>query len=134
MLQDVTDTHLVPQSYVFAAACNCRGFKSTSRNTRQTLAPNTHSALGCESVRPKQLDRVLTRPGLEPGISGSGGRRLIHWANGPFGDALGQSDLSAQGRRVQNLIAMQELLGAGAIWFPAPPTTNEHTALNLITQ
>ena len=25
----------------------------------------------------------MTRPGLEPGISGSGGRRLIHWANGP---------------------------------------------------
>ena len=28
--------------------------------------------------------QILTRPGLEPGISGSGGRRLIHWANGPF--------------------------------------------------
>ena len=26
----------------------------------------------------------LTRPGLEPGISGSGGRRLIHEANGPI--------------------------------------------------
>ena len=25
----------------------------------------------------------MIRPGLEPGISGSGGRRLIHWANGP---------------------------------------------------
>ena len=28
--------------------------------------------------------QFLTRPGLEPGISGSGGRRLIHWANGPY--------------------------------------------------
>ena len=27
--------------------------------------------------------RQMTRPGLEPGISGSGGRRLIHEANGP---------------------------------------------------
>jgi hypothetical protein len=26
----------------------------------------------------------MTRPGLEPGISGSGGRRLIHLANGPL--------------------------------------------------
>jgi hypothetical protein len=26
----------------------------------------------------------MTRPGLEPGISGSGGRRLIHKANGPL--------------------------------------------------
>ena len=26
----------------------------------------------------------MTCPGLEPGISGSGGRRLIHWANRPF--------------------------------------------------
>ena len=28
--------------------------------------------------------KSVTRPGLEPGISGSGGRRLIHWANGPI--------------------------------------------------
>ena len=27
---------------------------------------------------------ALIRPGLESGISGSGGRRLIHWANGPM--------------------------------------------------
>ena len=27
----------------------------------------------------------MTSPGLEPGISGSGGRRLIHQANGPSG-------------------------------------------------
>ena len=31
----------------------------------------------------QKLRKVLTRPGLEPGISGSGDRRLIHWANGP---------------------------------------------------
>ena len=27
----------------------------------------------------------MIRPGLQPGISGSGGRRFIHWANGPCG-------------------------------------------------
>ena len=31
---------------------------------------------------------IVIRPGLEPGISGSGGRRLIHWANGPIPDSL----------------------------------------------
>ena len=32
---------------------------------------------------------AMIRPGLEPGISGSGGRRLIHWANGPFSNVFG---------------------------------------------
>ena len=31
---------------------------------------------------------IVIRPGLEPGISGSGGRRLIHWANGPIPNSL----------------------------------------------
>ena len=48
----------------------------------------------------KQRDgkKHLTRPGLEPGISGSGGRRLIHWANGPSTDTLGKRGIQNTSR------------------------------------
>ena len=61
----------------------------------------------CARVRAPQLTKqsfdlwAVTRPGLEPGISGSGGRRLVHQANGPcdlclhrLGSAFGKAGLS----------------------------------------
>ena len=44
----------------------------------------------------------MTRPGLEPGISGSGGRRLIHWANGPFLKQKISKVYGPNGQRTQN--------------------------------
>ena len=42
-----------------------------------------HRADGRRIVQVAIGGKIMIRPGLEPGISGSGGRRLIHWANGP---------------------------------------------------
>ena len=47
------------------------------------VAPEATGCVGHERER-SGLRQSMIRPGLEPGISGSGGRRLIHWANGPM--------------------------------------------------
>ena len=46
-----------------------------------------HYVVKVRELRWYALDRfcIMTRPRLEPEFSGSGDRRLIHWANGPSG-------------------------------------------------
>ena len=74
--------------------CSCANF-TFNFNDKNMEARWRISAIGVSCQDTATLPHYLICPGLEPGISGSGGRRLIHQANRPYASSLKKIPQSA---------------------------------------